>query len=179
MATTIIFMFICFIIMCVVINMPIVSDESDIVSENDMTVKCRKVHSDAKIPRYATLGSSGFDFYTIEDVVLHKGQTVVLRTGLAFEIPMGFEMQIRPRSGISCKTKIRIANSPGSIDSDFRDEVGIIVERIDDSDFPVTIEKGTRIAQGVIGAVFKVEFEEAEELNTTEREGGFGSTGLK
>jgi dUTP pyrophosphatase len=90
-------------------------------------VKIKRLHPDAVVPKYATPGSAGFDLVAIEDVIIEPGKTKLVRTGLAFEIPDGFEMQIRPRSGISLKTPLRIANSPGTIDSDFRGEVGIIV----------------------------------------------------
>ena len=96
---------------------------------------------------------------------------------LAFEIPDGYELQVRPRSGLSAKTKLRVSNSPGTIDSDYRGEVCIILDNIS-SEESYTINKGERIAQGIISKVEKITFEEVEELSETERgEAGFGSTG--
>lgn len=163
-----------------------------------MNVKIRKLHADAVIPQYATDGAAGFDLVAIEDVIIAPGETKLVRTGLAFEIPHGYEMQIRPRSGISLKTKLRIANAPGTIDSDFRGEVGVIIDNIESggedvvsgypfftekggirfSDGVYIIRKGDRIAQAVIAPVVRADFVEADELTETRRAAsGFGSTG--
>lgn len=169
-----------------------------------INVKICKLHADAQIPQYATDGSAGFDLVAIEDVVIAPGETALVRTGLAFEIPPGYEMQIRPRSGISLRTKLRVANSPGTIDSDFRAEVAVIVDNIaaipsGETDYIATkldgstttvrgyvavgsyiIRKGDRIAQGVIAPVARASFEVADELSETERgSGGFGHSGVK
>lgn len=141
-------------------------------------VKVKKIHPDAVIPQYKTSGSAGFDLYTIEDVEIQPGETKQIRTGLIFEIPEGYEIQIRPRSGMSLKTPLRISNAPGTIDSDYRGEVMIIAENT--SIVPFSVEKGTRIAQGVLQKVPQAEFIEVEKVSETERgEGGFGSTGIK
>ncbi len=148
-----------------------------------MNIKIKKLHPDAIIPQYQTDGSSGFDFHAIEDIIIHSGDTVLVKTGLSFEIPKGFELQVRPRSGMSLKTKLRVANSPGTIDSDYRGEVCIIMDNISHRDpYPFTesalITKGDRIAQGVICPIIRAQFEEVEELSSTDRgEGGFGSSG--
>lgn len=163
-----------------------------------MRIKVQKLHPDSVVPTYATSGSAGFDLVAIEDYELTPGQTLLVRTGLAFEIPNGFEMQIRPRSGLSLNSPLRIANSPGTIDSDFRGEVCVIAHNIsgisqlmytrdfdgkliDVQDIPggtITIKKGSRIAQGVICPTFRAEFDETNHLSSTERRaGGFGSTG--
>lgn len=166
-----------------------------------MNVKIRKLHADAVIPEYATDGSAGFDLVAIEDVIISPGETKLIRTGLAFEIPPGYEMQIRPRSGISLRTKLRIANAPGTIDSDFRGEVAVIVENTIDGyhaqdRYPMTIDgglyetettqsdgaynirKGDRIAQGVIVPIKRASFEVVTELSETRRgDGAYGSTG--
>lgn len=110
-----------------------------------INVKVRKLHDDAVIPRYATDGASGFDLVAVEDVIISPGETKLVRTGLAFEIPPGYEMQIRPRSGISLKTKLRVANSPGTIDEDFRGEVCVIVDN--------TTQFNYEVAWGEINAV--------------------------
>lgn len=141
-------------------------------------VKVKKIHPDAVIPQYKTSGSAGFDLYAIEDVEIQPGETKQIRTGLIFEIPEGYEIQIRPRSGMSLKTPLRISNAPGTIDSDYRGEVMIIAENT--SIVPFSVEKGTRIAQGVLQKVPQAEFIEVERVSETERgEGGFGSTGIK
>ncbi len=134
------------------------------------------MHPDAIIPKYQTSGSAGFDIHIIEDVTIFPRETKIIKTGLSFEIPKGYELQVVPRSGVSSKTKIRISNSPGTVDSDFRGEVGIIVDNIDSLLY--TFKKGDRIAQGKITPVIQAVFEEVTELSVTDRgEGGFGSTG--
>ena len=142
-----------------------------------LRVKIKKLSQDSIIPSYQTPGSSGFDFHAIEDMEINPRQTVLVKTGLSMEIPEGYELQVRPRSGMSLKTKIRVANSPGTIDSDYRGEICIIMENIGMlAAFPYQIKKGDRIAQGVICPVYQATFIE-DELSDTERgEGGFGST---
>ena len=140
-----------------------------------MKLKIKKLHNDAVMPSYATDGSAGFDLSALEEVLIYAGQTLIVKTGLSFEIPKGYEMQIRPRSGVTVKTKLRVAL--GTIDSDYRGEVGIIVDNIGD-DFK-RIGKGERIAQAVISPINQATFEQVTELDDTERgSGGFGSTGL-
>lgn len=143
----------------------------------NIPIKVKKLHPDAVIPKYQTDGSAGFDLHAVEDVVIGTDGTELVRTGLAFEIPQGYEMQIRPRSGLSLKTKLRIANAPGTIDSDYRGEVGIVVDNT--TVVPHLIRKGDRIAQGVIQAVSRAAFQEVDKLTDTQRgDGGFGSTGV-
>lgn len=91
-----------------------------------INVKVRKLTPDAVIPRYMTEGSAGFDLTATEDVIIRPHQTVLIPTGLAFEVPPGYELQIRPRSGLSRKTGLRIPNAPGTVDSDYRGEVMVI-----------------------------------------------------
>jgi dUTP pyrophosphatase len=95
-----------------------------------LNVRIRKIHPNAVVPAYATEGAAGFDLVAVEDAIIAPGETALVRTGLAFEIPAGYEVQIRPRSGISSRTKLRIANAPGTIDSDFRGEVAVIVDNV-------------------------------------------------
>lgn len=95
-----------------------------------MELKYKKLHKDALEPQYATKGSAAFDLASVEEFKLLPGDIVRVRTGLAFEIPEGYELEIRPRSGLSFNSKLRIANAPGTIDSDFRGEVEIIVDNI-------------------------------------------------
>lgn len=154
-------------------------------------VKIKRIHEDAIIPRYQSIGASGFDLHALEDVAIPFRKIALVKTGLTFEIPEGYELQIRPRSGLSLKTGLRVANSPGTIDADYRGEVCIILEHTEiytnefynensgksyDEVFHY-IKKGDRIAQGVICPVFQAEFVE-EELTDTERgAGGFGHSG--
>lgn len=141
-----------------------------------MIVKLKKLHANAVIPSYATPGSAGFDFHSIRDVYIYPGGSALIETGLSVEIPEGFELQVRPRSGMSAKTKIRVSNSPGTVDSDFRGEIKIIVDNIGTQGYE--IKCGDRIAQGVVAPVLQVTFEEVSELGSSERgEGGFGSSG--
>lgn len=140
-------------------------------------VKTKKLHPDAVIPKYAKDGDAGFDFCAIHDEFIKPGETVIVQTGLAMAVPKGFELQVRPRSGMSVKTKLRVANSPGTIDSGYRGEIGIIIENT--GDIEIGVRKGDRIAQGVIGLVPVATFQETEELDETQRgAGGYGSTGL-
>ena len=109
-------------------------------------------------------------------IEIEPGETKLLQTGLKFEIPHGFELQIRPRSGLSLKTKLRVANAPGTIDSDYRGEVAVIMTNTGKE--TVTINHGDRIAQAVLSPVYQMEFVECDDLLETERgNGGFGSTG--
>jgi dUTP pyrophosphatase len=136
----------------------------------------KRLHEDAIVPTYQTPGSAGADLCSVEDVEIPEGQTRVVSTGLAIEIPAGFEIQIRPRSGLAAKHSVTVLNTPGTIDSDYRGEVKVIL--INHGTRPFAITKGDRIAQMVIGRVFQAGFEEALELNQTLRgAGGFGSTG--
>lgn len=147
----------------------------------NLRVKIKRV-KDVKLPRYAKPGDSGFDLVAAEDTIIWPGETKVVPTGLAFEIPPGYELQVRPRSGMTRDTKLRVVL--GTIDSGYRGEVGVL---IDNTEIPKAanmqahvIEKGTRIAQGVIAPVITAHFEEVDELSDSERgKGGFGSTGVK
>lgn len=146
---------------------------------NKINVKIKKLHTEARIPEYKTEGSAGFDFYAVinnKSIEIQPHKTVLLKTGLAMELPLGYELQIRPRSGLSLKTKLRIANSPATIDSDYRGEIGIIIENTGDNS--ITINHHDRIAQGVLKKVPQANFIVVDELNDTVRgEGGFGHTG--
>ncbi|PGE68202.1 dUTP diphosphatase [Bacillus toyonensis] len=146
-----------------------------------LRVKIKRV-KDVKLPKYAKPGDSGFDLVAAEDTVIWPGETKVVQTGLAFEIPPGYELQVRPRSGMTRNTKLRVAL--GTVDSGYRGEVGLLVDNIE---IPKVanmqahlIERGTRIAQGVIAPVETAHFEEVEELSVSKRgSAGFGSTGVK
>ncbi|MFW6047650.1 MAG: dUTP diphosphatase [Candidatus Woesearchaeota archaeon] len=143
----------------------------------EIPVKIKRLNQLATIPKYAKEGDAGFDFYSAECKQLRPFETKVFYTGLKIEIPDSYEIQIRPRSGLSLKTSLRVANSPGTIDSGYRGEIGIIMQNTNPSK-TLTIDIGDRIAQGVLKRVPKAKFIDVEELSNTERgEGGFGHTG--
>jgi dUTP pyrophosphatase len=174
-----------------------------------LRVKIKRLHPDAVIPKYAHEGDAGFDLVAIEDTIIEPGETKIIRTGLSFAIPPGYEMQIRPRSGITLKTKLRV--QLGTIDSGYRGEIGVIVDNIsqeyahihvDARDYynayvytvegemkrtmrrykhgAYIIRKGDRIAQAVIAPVEQAHFQVVDELDETTRgTGGFGSSGVK
>ena len=138
-------------------------------------IAVKRLSTQAILPQYQSSGASGFDFHASENVTLEPGETKLVPTGLAFEIPIGQELQVRPRSGLSLKTKLRIPNSPGTVDADYRGEVKIIMENTGDTTH--FIQVGDRVAQGVICPVIQVQLGEVQELSDTARgEGGFGST---
>lgn len=142
-----------------------------------MKINIKKIEN-GKIPEYKTSGSAGADCYArISEKVIVKPKTIeTIPLGFAVEIPEGFEMQIRGRSGNARKDWVQVFNSPGTIDSDYRGEVGAILYNASDKDFEVN--PGDRIAQAVIAPIFQAEWNEVENLSETERgERGFGSTG--
>ena len=164
------------------------------------TVKVKRLHPDAVMPRRAHAGDAGFDLVAVEDTIIEPGETALIETGLAFELPQGYEMQIRPRSGVTLKTKLRV--QLGTVDSNYRGEVGVIVDNTHNGHYPngavhrygftidgskargerygaYVIRKGDRIAQAIIQRLPDVELIEVEELGDSERgEGGFGSSGV-
>lgn len=153
----------------------------------------KKVHPDAVMPKYAHDGDAGMDVCAVEDVDLLMFTPTLVNTGLVADIPEGYEIQVRPRSGLALKYGITVWNSPGSIDSGYRGQVGVILlwspygladkERRKEGVIVVpekyTIKKGDRIAQLVFAPVTRAEIVEVSEVSDTERgSGGFGSTGL-
>ncbi len=132
------------------------------------------------LPAYATLGSSGMDIRAsiVEPMVLQPSERVLVPTGLFVEIPLGYEIQIRPRSGLAIKQGITCLNTPGTIDADYRGEIKVILINL--SNEPQTIHPADRIAQMVVQKVEVVQWVQVDELNESERgAGGFGSTGSK
>ena len=130
------------------------------------------------LPKYETKGSAGLDLKSTERFDLYPNQRVLIHTGLFLEIPIGFEAHIRPRSGLALKHGVTVLNSPGTIDSDYRGEVGVIL--INHSKNVFSIHKGDRIAQMVFTPVKQVEWVETKELSSTERgASGYGSTVVK
>ncbi len=146
---------------------------------NKLTVKVKKLenfHGD--LPQYQSLGASGFDVRAqlVGPVVLNPGERALIPTGLSFEIPLGYEIQARPRSGWAAKSGLTVLNTPGTIDADYRGEVKIIVINLGNE--AVTINDQERCAQLVIAPVLQAQFEVVNELGSTDRgAGGFGSTG--
>ena len=129
-----------------------------------------------ELPAYATQGAAGMDVLAAEDVTLQPGERWPVATGLALAIPPGYEVQVRPRSGLALKHGISVPNSPGTIDSDYRGELKVIL--INHGDKPFEVLRGDRIAQLVLGPVVRATWLKVDELAETARgEGGFGSTG--
>lgn len=173
--------------------------------DEDMRIRIKKVRDDIPTPGYAYKGDAGYDLICAEDMVIEPGQTVKIPTGLAFEIAEGYQLEIRPRSGVTSKTKLRV--QLGTVDSNYRGEVsvicdnvahrhtellpedalifgpsGLIYEYVDRPELHGSyfIPKGTRIAQGVITPVVQAQFKVVDELGETDRgTGGFGSSGVK
>jgi len=146
----------------------------------DLPVK-RLPHADGlTLPAYATEQSAGLDLQAAiaEPIVLQPGQRKLVPTGLAIALPAGYEAQVRPRSGLALKHGITVLNAPGTIDADYRGEIGVVL--INHGDQPFTINRGERIAQMVVAAYSQVRWQAVEELSDTQRgAGGFGSTGVK
>lgn len=129
-----------------------------------------------ELPAYATDGAAGMDVLAAEEVTLAPGARHAVATGLAFAIPHGFEIQVRPRSGLALKHGIGVLNSPGTVDSDYRGEVKVILANHGDQ--PFKVRRGDRIAQLVLAPVTRASWLHVDELDETARgEGGFGSTG--
>tara|TARA_Y100000768_G_scaffold52977_1_gene34852 strand:- start:169 stop:609 length:441 start_codon:yes stop_codon:yes gene_type:complete len=140
----------------------------------------KRLSKQVSLPKYETSGSSGMDLAANIDanINIDPGKTAIIPTGLALSIPKGFEVQIRPRSGLAAKQKISVLNTPGTIDADYRGEIKIILINLGQETFKV--EKGLRIAQMVVCPVVQAQLKEVDDLNETERgKGGFGSTGTK
>ena len=137
------------------------------------------VHKEG-LPKYETEFSAGMDLRANieEKIVLQPGHRVLIPTGIKAEVPVGYEIQIRPRSGLALKSGITVLNAPGTIDSDYRGDIGVILYNASDKGF--VIETGDRIGQAVLNKFEKIEWSEEGELSKTERgEGGFGHTGVK
>ncbi|MGK5512271.1 dUTP diphosphatase [Brevibacillus formosus] len=168
-----------------------------------LNVRIKKLHDDAVIPQYARAMDAGFDLVAVDDVLIKPGETKKVPTGLAFALPEGFELQIRDRSGVASKTKLRVSNAPGTVDAGYRGEVSVIMDNISQLKQGIVagefvfidgrdalgkehdrgsyiIQKGDKVAQGVIAIVPIAQFEVVDELDETERgTGGFGSSGVR
>lgn len=143
-----------------------------------MKIRIQKLDDRAEVPQYQTAGAAGADLHACLDapVTLEPGAIELVPTGLAFEIPKGYEVQLRPRSGLALKYGITLPNSPGTIDSDYRGEIKVIMMNLGKE--PFVINHGERIAQMVVAKHETAEFEQVNDLSESTRgSGGFGSTG--
>lgn len=144
--------------------------------ESPVKVRVKRLSPDARMPQAARVGDAAYDLYSSVEYTLQPGERYAVSTGIAIEIPEGFEGQVRPRSGLAMKEGVTVLNTPGTIDSGYRGEVKTIMVNLGDSPFRIT--KGMRISQLAIRPVPEVEFIEVDEISDTQRgEGGFGSTG--
>jgi len=175
-------------------------NDTEGIAKKMVQVPIELCHPDAKIPQYAHVDDSGLDVYALDDHTIAPGETKLIPTGFKVALPPGYELQVRPKSGRALKTKLRIANTPGTIDAGYRDEVGVIVENVDppiraihilSNETPITagdiefgqsytIGKGEKFAQLVLSEVPKVAFYRVDTVNEIgeNRNGGFGSTGI-
>ncbi|MBP2073157.1 MAG: dUTP pyrophosphatase [Thermoanaerobacterium sp.] len=148
---------------------------------NKIVLKIKKTDDalDLPLPKYMSSGAAGMDLYAKvkEDVIIKPGEIKLIETGIMIQLPEGYEAQIRPRSGLALKNGITMLNSPGTIDSDYRGEIKLIIINLGKSDF--IVKRGVRIAQMIINKVETPEILEVSELDDTKRgENGFGHTGL-
>ena len=143
-------------------------------------IQIKKLSRSVLTPAYETAGSSGMDVaaYINNNIVINPGEKALVPTGFSIAIPKGYEVQIRPRSGLAAKKNITVLNTPGTIDADYRGEIKVILINLGKEKF--VVENGDRIAQMIVCPVVKAKLEEVNELSDTERgSGGFGSTGTK
>ena len=146
----------------------------------EIKVKRLRGEEDIALPAYETKGASAMDIRAaVQDtVILNPGEIKLIPTGLAVSVPLGYEVQIRPRSGLALKYGIGMANSPGTIDSDYRGEIGLIMVNWGKEPFPV--KRGDRVAQMLITRVYRADLAEVKDLDTTSRgDGGFGHSGIE
>jgi dUTP pyrophosphatase len=136
--------------------------------------------SQHELPNYETIASAGMDLRAnlVEPIELKPLERAIVKTGLFIELPIGYEAQVRPRSGLAAKKGVTVLNSPGTVDADYRGEIGVILVNLSNENF--VVENGERIAQLIIAKHERAEWIEVQELTETSRgEGGFGSTGVK
>ena len=180
-------------------------NETEGISKRFVRIPYEKCHEDAKEPTYAHVSDSGMDVYALEDITLAPGEQKIIPIGIKIALPAGYELQVRPKSGLSAKTKLRVANAPGTVDAGYRDEIGVIVENVEPPIKDITYEeifnedgtieslkvtsilygssytigKGQKFAQLVLSEVPKAVLYEVEKVGEIgeDRGGGFGSTG--
>ena|SRR5258708_2219319 len=142
-----------------------------------LPVKIKRLHANACVPRYEHPGDSGADLYSVVDEVLQPFERKAIPTGLSAEVSVGFELQVRPKSGLALNSGVTVLNTPGTIDAGYRGEIKVILVNL--SAEPYTIKAGQKIAQLVVAPVIYADFVEVDELAESKRgAGGFGSTGL-
>ena len=140
-------------------------------------IKFQKLHPDAQVPSYAYIGDAGADVYSVTEVTLYPQNRVAIPTGLAVDIPIGYELQVRPKSGLALKHGITVLNSPGTVDAGYRGEIKVILINFGAAAY--TFAKGQKIAQLVLKPVIQANYMESELEDSDRGMGGFGSTGLK
>ena len=142
-----------------------------------MTLRFKKLRPDAILPSYAHPSDAGMDVRSVEDLTIAPGKRALVPTGLVMLLPPGYEAQVRPRSGLALKSGVTVLTTPGTIDSGYRGEVGVILANFGETDF--SVKKGDKIAQIVIAPVTQPTIEETDVVDETDRgAGGFGSTGV-
>lgn len=142
-----------------------------------MTLRFKRIHPDAVLPAYAHPSDAGMDVRSVDDLTIAPGKRALVHTGLVMLLPPMYEAQVRPRSGLALKSGITVLNTPGTIDSGYRGEVGVILMNLGEE--PFQVKKGDKIAQIVIAPVTQPEIVECDAIDETDRgAGGFGSTGL-
>ena len=145
-----------------------------------MKIRIKKLHPDAVIPKYQTSGAAAFDLVALEDTTFFLGETKLVRTGLAIDTGPGYQLEVRDRSSMALKTPMRVANSPGTVDSDYRGEVCVIMTMVTNNygDIGYVIKKGDRMAQGAVMPAILADIEVVDYLSDSSRgQNGFGSTG--
>lgn len=144
---------------------------------SQVIVKVRRLISEAKLPRYEHPGDSGADLVAVADYTLQPMQWFAVPTGISAEVPMGFELQIRPKSGLALKHGVTVLNTPGTVDAGYRGEIKVILINLGSE--PFHISRGQKIAQLVVAPIAWAQFEEVDELTESQRgSSGFGSTGI-
>ena len=139
-------------------------------------IKIEKLHKEAEIPTYSYHDDACCDLSAVEDYIIKPGKRIIARTGIAIEIPTGYEVQIRSRSGLAGKQGLMVLNAPGTIDSTYRGELKLLLINLGKK--PIVIRKGDRVAQACVKPVYKINFIEVDKLNESNRNlNGFGSTG--
>ncbi len=142
-----------------------------------MTLKFKRIHPDAVLPAYAHASDAGMDVRSVDAVTIPVGKRELIHTGLVAILPLGYELQVRPRSGLALKSGVTVLNTPGTIDAGYRGEIGVILANFGET--PFEVKPGDKIAQLVFAPVLQPTIEETETIDETDRgSGGFGSTGV-
>ena len=173
-------------------------NDTEGIAKKNVSVAIELCDPNAKIPQYAHISDSGVDVYALDDITVKPGETVLVPTGIKVALPAGYELQVRPKSGRCLKTKLRVANTPGTIDQGYRDEIKVIIENVESRIKDITIDeegkvtsilyggdftigKGEKFCQLVLAEVPKIAFYRVDsvlEIDKEDRGGGFGSSGL-